>query len=202
MLKTKYILQFRMPHGIAGRVLLALMDLWHRPFASWVISAIGEVESLSFIDIGCGSGLYIRKLINAGCRRADGIDISGESVRKAMKRTRRFRKECTVFAGSCESIPSDSAFYDAALAADTVIYWEDIVKSFREVCRVLRSGGSFYIASELSDKGDAPEWILKSGYIHVRTPSELADMLEKAGFRSVEVLRANGPWMIIKAIKG
>ena len=97
---------------------------------------------------------------------------------------------------------SDSAFYDAALAADTVIYWEDIVKSFREVCRVLRNGGSFYIASELSDKGDAPEWILKSGYIHVRTPSELADMLEKAGFRSVEVLRANGPWMIIKAIKG
>ena len=59
MLKTKYILQCRMPHGIAGRVLLALMDLWHRPFASWVISAIGEVESLSFIDIGCGSGLYI-----------------------------------------------------------------------------------------------------------------------------------------------
>lgn len=201
MLKTKYILQCRMPHGIAGRVLLALMDLWHRPFASWVISAIGEVESLSFIDIGCGSGLYIRKLINAGCRRADGIDISGESVRKAMKRTRRFRKECTVFAGSCESIPSDSSFYDAALAADTVIYWKDTGKSFREIWRVLKPGGSFYIASELSDRGDAPGWILASPCISIRTPSELEEELLYAGFSSVDVLKAKGPWLIIKAVK-
>ncbi len=202
MLKTKYILQCRMPHGIAGRILLFLMDFWHRPFASWVLAAIGEVSSLSFIDTGCGSGLYIRKLIKAGCRRADGIDPSGECVRKALKGTRMFSSKCTVSAAYASSIPFDSGSYDAALAADTVIYWEDIEKSFREVCRVLRSDGSFYIASELSDKGDAPEWILKSGYIHVRTPSELADMLEKAGFRSVEVLRVNGPWMIIKAIKG
>lgn len=201
MLKTKYILQCRKPHGLSGRIVLSLMDIWHRPFRSWVLASSGMGKSGSFLDVGCGSGLYIRELLKRGCARADGADISAESVSEALKRTSAYRDRCTIRTAPADDLLFDSEAYDVVLAADTVIYWDDIHSAFREIFRVLKPRGVFYIASELSDGGDAPEWILGSEHIHVRTPSELSNALLDAGFTEVSIVNAHGPWLLMKALK-
>ena len=201
MIKSKYILQCRKPHGFAGRVLLSLMDIWHRPFAYWVMSSIDLPASAAAIDIGCGSGLYMRMLLKRGCLRADGIDISGESIRRTRRSMRRYGSRSIAEIASSECIPFQDGSYDAAIAADTVIYWDDPVRSFSEVCRILKPGGVFYIASELSDAGDAPRWIQRSGALYIRTPSELADALRAAGFEDISIHCVHGPWMTMKAAK-
>lgn len=201
MLKTKYILQCRKPHGLSGRIVLSLMDIWHRPFRSWVLASAGMEKESSVLDVGCGSGLYIRELLKRGCTRADGVDISAESVAVALKRTSVYRDRCTIMTAPADDLPFDSEAYDVVLAADTVIYWDDIHGAFREIFRVMKPGGVFYIASELSDRGDVPEWILGSEYIHVRTPSELSNALLDAGFAEVSIVNAHGPWLLMKALK-
>ena len=201
MLKTKYILQCRKPHGLSGRIVLSLMDIWHRPFRSWVLASAGMEKESSVLDVGCGSGLYIKEILKRGCARADGVDISAESVAVALKRTSVYRDRCTIMTAPADDLPFDSEAYDVVLAADTVIYWDDIHSAFMEISRVLKPGGVFYIASELSDRGDAPGWVLGSEHINVRTPSELADALLDAGFTEVSIVNAHGPWLLMEAIK-
>ena len=201
MLKTKYILQCRKPHGLSGRIILSLMDIWHRPFRSWVLASVGIERAAVILDVGCGSGLYIKEILKRGCTRADGADISEESAEEALRRTSAYRDRCTVVKAPADDLPFDSGTYDAVLAADTVIYWDDIRSAFMEICRVLKPCGAFYIAAELSDKGDAPEWIIGSEHIHIRTPSELSDALLDAGFTEVSIQNAHGPWLLMKAMK-
>ena len=201
MLKSDYIRQCRLPEGKKGRLLLNLMDLWHRPFSSWVLNAISMPENACVLDTGCGSGLYLRKLLAAGCMRADGIDPSELCVRRTLRTTGRYRERCSVLKAAADLIPFPCDSYDAVIAADTVIYWNDIRSSFSEVYRVLRRGGAFYIASELSDEKDAPSWIRTDRNIIIRTPEELSSALHEAGFSNVSVVRVKGPWLLIKAEK-
>ena len=177
------------------------MDIWHRPFRSWVLASSGMEKAGSVLDVGCGSGLYINEMLKRGCIRADGADISTESVSEALKRTSAYRDRCTIRTAPADDLPFDSDAYDVVLAADTVIYWDDIHSAFMEICRVLKPGGVFYIASELSDRGDAPGWVLGSEHINVRTPSELSDALLDAGFTEVSIVNAHGPWLLMEAIK-
>ena len=48
-------------------------------------------------------------------------------------------------------------WFDAVTAFETVYFWPDLPQCFREVCRVLKPGGTFLICNESSGDTDKDE---------------------------------------------
>lgn len=48
---------------------------------------IGNVNNLSILDLGCGTGKHDRKLIEMGAKKVIGVDLSNNMINEAIKNT-------------------------------------------------------------------------------------------------------------------
>lgn len=53
------------------------------------LNAVGDIVGRDVLDLGCGSGLYTRRLRRAGAARAVGVDESAAMVEHARRREER-----------------------------------------------------------------------------------------------------------------
>ena len=92
-------------------------------------------------------------------------------------------------------------WFDAVTAFETVYFWPDLPKSFREIRRVLRPGGTLLICNECS--GDAPgdeAWTKKIAGMRIYPAAELQRLLEQAGFRRIQIHKTSR-WLCLTAQK-
>ena len=50
------------PEGVDGEKLLDLMDEGHTPVSLWALTKLDVNENDEILDIGCGSGLNLKRL--------------------------------------------------------------------------------------------------------------------------------------------
>ena len=64
------------PQGRMGRVVLRFMNIGHAPLTKWGLSLIGFRDGWTMLDIGCGGGATLKRLLERSRDgRAYGIDI-------------------------------------------------------------------------------------------------------------------------------
>lgn len=154
------------------------------PFGS---IALGEA-----LDLGCGTGCNMWLLAETGFD-AYGMDASLE----ALKRAKNFMSDhwiepspATFTHGQLPVIPFESGRFDLVVDCQTIQHLsnDDHEKAYREVVRVLRSGGRFWHMHwagydehrALIYGGQYPE-------LHWRNEYELHDHLCDAGFTEVAI---------------
>ena len=72
------------PKGRMGRAMLKFMNLCHAPLTNWGLSLVDIQEGWTMLDIGCGGGATLKRLLKRSKdAQVYGIDISEESVAKA-----------------------------------------------------------------------------------------------------------------------
>ncbi len=152
------------PEGQAGIDMLKRMNRSHEPLRNWGLPHIHWVPEMHILDAGCGGGGTIRDLLTLSENSmVDGIDYAEESI----------------------TLPFDDDMFDAATCVETVYFWPRAVAGLEEIRRVLRPGGEILILNEASDPGTT-DWSSRYGIpMKVYRPSELADLLETAGFSDV-----------------
>ena len=101
--------------------------------------------------------------------------------------------------GSADRLPWGNQTFDVVTAVETVYFWPDLPKCFQEVKRVLKPGGQFAIMLEVIE-GDSA-WASVVEGMTVRSPEQLKDMLEQAGFSNVEVYRKKPSYATIKGTR-
>jgi len=89
---------------------------------------------LTVLDVGCGTGLASRPLIENGVH-VTGIDISEPMLDRA-----RVRYPGTWIAGSAEKIPFPDANFDVAICAQAIHHF-DRKAAITEMVRVVKPGG-------------------------------------------------------------
>ncbi len=97
-----------------------------------------DVVGKNVLDLGCGSGLYVKKLIELGAA-VKGSDISEELIKIA-------RSENPVIdfeVASAESLPYENNSFDVVVASLSLHYLQNLSKSFSEISRILRPNGIF-----------------------------------------------------------
>jgi ubiquinone/menaquinone biosynthesis C-methylase UbiE len=87
----------------------------------------------SFLEIGCNSGHYLKKL-KGKCKRIVGIDIDRESVLKAKKKTGL--KE--IFIANSNNLPFNDKEFDWVMASEVLEHIPDFEKALNEIKRVAR----------------------------------------------------------------
>ncbi len=197
----------RKPEGFWGRLMVVGMNGGsHAAMASWGLDHANVPADGEILDIGCGGGANLARLMDRSLRaKVTGIDYSTVSVEKSRKVNADaiIKGRCKVLEASVSSLPFTDATFTMATAFETVYFWPDIVNSFAEVRRVLVPGGKFLIVNEDDGlSGNNEKWEKMIEGMHTYTPDELETHLTAAGFRDVAVYRDESRhWLCLTAVK-
>jgi ubiquinone/menaquinone biosynthesis C-methylase UbiE len=147
------------------------------------------------LEVGVGSGRFAVPF-DIHC----GIDPSRELIRIAK------RRGIEVVRGEGEHLPYRTSSFDYVLMMTVICFLDDVIAVFREVNRVLRPGGILIIG--FIERGGEIEKMYRNEKTkgrflrHARfwTADEVTQLLEDAGFTSVEVAQRSRGFCVIKGI--
>ena len=178
---------FRNPKGLIGRVMVTTMNWGHSPMAKWGFEQFEIPEKAGILDIGCGGGYNLKRFLKACPEgRVVGVDISEESVKKSIAVNKKeIGRRCKVVQGSVEKLPLKDHVLDLATAFETVYFWPDPAENFKEVHRVLKTGGHFAV---INDPGDPDKhWEDMIPGMKAYTAEDIAAFMAGAGFTDITI---------------
>jgi len=180
-IKTRYNLESRAQGGLGCGHNLSLLAL-----------RSGE----RVLDLGCGRGqetLEAAKLVGEG-GLAVGLDLTPEMVRAAVERAAA--EGCVnvrFVVGDMERLPFLPESFDAVMSNCAINHAGDKSRVYREVHRVLKTGGRFVISDPVTRyplpqeiKRNPCQWAMCFG--GVVTEQEYLQCIREAGFRRVEII--------------
>mgnify|MGYP004507910573 FL=1 len=191
----------RRPEGFGGKLMVSMMNLGHAALAEWGLQHLAVPEGAAVLDCGCGGGANIKKLLEKAAQGSvKGIDYSEVSVEKS-----RSLNASAISAGRCEimqanvaQLPFEDNSFDLVTAFETVYFWPELPACFREVGRVLRPGGTFFICNEC---GEDNKWTDIVSGLKIYTADELTQVLTKAGFTDIVMHKNDKGWLCATARK-
>lgn len=190
--------------GVTGKMMLRMMNIMHNKNAMWCLSNVEIEKTASILEIGCGGGKNISNLLQkAPDAKVYGVDYSQTSVKNSKKFNRKAVSEgkVEVVHGSVSSLPFEDEKFDLATAFETIYFWPDLVNDFKEVNRVLKSGGKFFICNEAAKPEGFEKWTDMID-MNIYTKDQLKDVLTKAGFTDIIAREhENGEWLCVIAQK-
>lgn len=205
-LYRKFVNQTRKPEGTLGKMMVNGMNSGHAKMADWGMSHLPELNPSKILEAGCGGGRNAGELAKRyQSAKITAIDYSEVSVAKATEYNKEMISagRISVKKGDVSNLSLPVDTYDLATAFETIYFWPGLENCFAEVCRVLKSGGSFMIVNE-SDGTD--ETSLKYEKIidgmKCYTVEQIESALKVAGFSSVTSDHFEGkPWICVIAVK-
>jgi ubiquinone/menaquinone biosynthesis C-methylase UbiE len=96
------------------------------------------------IEVGCGAGYDAFEFCRNGANYI-AIDITPENVDRTKKHLGYYDYKPEVMVGDAENLQFKKENFDVVFSNGVLHHTPDIVKSFQEVYRVLRSGGEFWV---------------------------------------------------------
>lgn len=200
MIKS-FFSQCARPEGFLGRVMLRFMNFGHAPLTNWGLSLVEIHDSWTILDIGCGGGATLKRLLKRSKdAQVYGIDISEESVAKAKKvNADNLDKQVFVTQGSAEKLPYEDGKFDLVTAVETVYFWPNLPNCLKEVKRVMKPGGRFTIMVEVLESDSI--WTGVVDGMTAYSPEQLREMLDEAGFVKIELHRKKPSYATIIGVK-
>ena len=206
-LLSKFFSNTRKPEGFFGKMMVNGMNGGgHAQMANWALSSVQIKEDGQILDIGCGGGANIARLLQRAPKGVvQGADYSSVSVAKSSKVNAKAIAEwrCKLQEASVVKLPFSENTFDLVTAFETIYFWPDIEHCFGEVKRVLKPGGQFVIVNESDGSGpmDAKWESLIEG-MHTYKPEEIRLHLSNAGFKAIDIRKDVAKhWLMVTAEK-
>jgi ubiquinone/menaquinone biosynthesis C-methylase UbiE len=171
------------------------MESHHISIAEQTIEKMKLQAGDRVLDLGCGAGWATRILAKAVAGRrgeqeghAVGIDVADEMIARARSGSKDIANAVFVW-GSAAEIPWQNDYFDKVLSVESFYYYPDQEKVLDEVRRVMADGGKLFILINLYRENHySLRWVgeLKVP-VHARGEQEYKQMLERHGFRDVQI---------------
>lgn len=142
-----------------------------------------------FLDVGCGSGTAVRTAA-ARVRRAVGVDVAPAMIERAQTLAKRLTG-VEFLVGDPEALPVADASFDALLCSSSFHHYRDPARALAEFARVLAPRDRLALADPSADLllGRFADGFLRrldASHVRLYRGGELVDLVEAAGFSSVE----------------
>ncbi len=155
------------------------------------LAELAELEpGRTVIDVGCGIGGTSRYLASEfGCE-VTGVDLTPEYCEVAAELSRWTGLEAVTrfHCASALDLPLEDASFDVAWTEHAQMNISDKVALYREVARVVRSGGSLVFHDIFQGPGGEPHfpvpWAGDSSLSHLVLPEDAQAVLESVGFHA------------------
>jgi SAM-dependent methyltransferase len=144
-------------------------------------------DSGRLLEIGCGDGDFLVTAQAAGWR-VTGVDHSATACEKARQRL----KHGEVFCGELQPARLEAEQFDLCVISDVIGHIRSPLDFLREIHRVLKPGGTLFIATPSIGSWSArlmrQKWMeFKAEHLTYFDPQTLQTALFKSGFRDVIV---------------
>ena len=147
------------PEGWLGRFALRMMNLTHTPMARWNLSFIDFQPDWTILDVGCGGGKNIARMLKR-CPQGQvyGIDYSEESVAMSRKKNNSLLgSRCFIEQGNVMELPYETGKFNLVTAFETVYFWPDLIDAMNilpidEISKILSDTG--FENLQTATKGD------------------------------------------------
>ena len=195
--------QFSRPSSLMGRLLLRSMNIGHGRLHQWGLKAAGIQLTDRVLDVGCGGGKAISRILEETRREVAGVDHSPEAVKTArsVNRAAISSGRLRIVESSVENLPFRDGFFDVVTAFETTYFWPELQVGLTEIHRVLNRGGRLVIANEFADRASAGAWAGRLN-MHVPDSEALAGAAYEAGFLMVDVsVHPHNGWLRLVAAK-
>jgi ubiquinone/menaquinone biosynthesis C-methylase UbiE len=198
------ITQCMKPHGEEGVETIKNMNENHEPISEFAFECIDVGIDDKILDIGCGGGVNIEKFLKLSTNNVDGLDYSEVSVNESIKRNHKAvnEKRCKIIQADVSKMPIDDEIYDFVSAFETIYFWPDLSKTFKEVLRIIKPNGQFVIAQGTDgNHPDDEKWLSSVEGMSVYTAQDLENYLLNAGFTSVKSFKKENDYILIVIAK-
>jgi len=169
--------------------ILALKEIMMEPLYEKILK-FAEIDKRSTVGI-IGSSTGSMPLFMAPyTKRVIGIDFSEESLSFARERTKELGiKNIEYKKGDAEALPLKDESVDVVLSDCVINLVPDKVKAFKEIHRILKTGGNVVIADPIREKPlqKTSDELLTGCIAGTVTEGDYRNMLREAGFDNVEI---------------
>ena len=180
--------QFARPSSLTGRILLRGMNIGHARLHRWGLKVAGIQHRDKVLDVGCGGGKAIARILAQTRREVAGVDHSPDAVEtsRRVNRAAVASGRLRVLEGSVDDLPFRDCFFDVVTAFETTYFWPDLQAGLIEIRRVLSPGGRLVITNEVADRETIGRWADRLG-MNVPDGDTLTGLAYEAGFLTVDV---------------
>ena len=176
-----------------------MMNTGHAALAEWGLTHIKIRDDDFCLDIGCGGGANLKRLLGKSSNgHITGVDYSEVSVQKSKKLNRAAIQEgrCEVLQGNVMNLPFSENTFHLVTAFETIYFWPGIQVAFQQVYRVLKNSGTFLICNEANGKNTKDEkWTDIIHGMTIYTSEQIERALENAGFSKIQVEQNEKGWL-------
>jgi len=156
-----------------------------------------DIRNKNVLDIGCGYGWFETYCLRNGVKKIVGADISAEAIKIARKLVRN--RGASFLVTDATLLPFQKNVFHTIFAWELLehIFHNKEAAFFKEVSRVLKPGGTFYLSTPYDSffaKFFDPAW-LPLGHRHYGE-TKLRSLGEDVGF-TVERIFSAGRWLSI-----
>ena len=151
----------------------------------YVEPLIAKVEGKNVLDLACGTGRWLHKLLAKRVNRGVGVDCSAAMLQVARKKS---SIQARLIQANCLNLPFPSRFFDLLICSFALAHIGDLQKMVHECVRVIKADGEV-IVSDLHPDAFARGW--RTGFrdarsaIHIegspRSTAEVVGTFDAAG---------------------
>ena len=167
------------------------------------------------IDLGTGTGALARAIAKITNLKVYALDISKDMLKLTEKYIKEEGLEGKIIPilGDVHNMPFEDNFADLIISRGSMFFWNDKIKAFKEIYRVLKLDGMAYIGGgfgnrELREKIFAemrrrnPNWDNEvKSRMKNHNKELLEDILNKAGIPNYKIIDDDsGLWILIKKV--
>src|ERR1700722_12602171 len=192
---------------------LAALDQFHtRGLAATAELAelAGITADMTVLDVGSGVGGPARFLAATYCCPGTGVDLSEPFVDAARYLTERTGLSGAVSfqTASALELPFDDGRFDVVLLQHVAMNISDRARLYREIRRVLKTGGRFATFDVVSNSGDPHfplPWARTPATSRLLTAAATREAIEPAGFRTLtwqDDTEAAKAWFTLLRVSG
>jgi ubiquinone/menaquinone biosynthesis C-methylase UbiE len=113
-----------------------------------------DLHRKRILDLACGTGRWLERLILQGCQWGVGIDNSAAMLRVALKKDAITGR---LIRASCESLPFRAGVFDLAICSFALGHIRELGLTVRELARVTKVGANVFV-SDLHPEAYARGW--------------------------------------------
>ena len=164
------------------------MNIGHARLHRWGLEAAGIHPRDKVLDVGCGGGRAIARILARTRREVAGVDHSPEAVEttRRLNRSAIVAGRLRVLEGSVDHLPFSDGFFNVVTAFETTYFWPDLQAGLIEIRRVLSPGGRLVITNEVTDREAAGRWAERLD-MNVPDGRSLTGLAREAGFLTVDI---------------
>ncbi|MFQ5497540.1 MAG: class I SAM-dependent methyltransferase [Nitrosopumilus sp.] len=175
-----------------------LMEIEHGKNVSKFLDKISFEKPFTFLDVGCGNGWVVRKILQEkNCRKSVGIDKSKKMIVQAKKN--KENKNGVFIHTDIESMKYNGKF-DFIFSMESLYYVDSIEVALKKIYKLLKPGGKFFCGTDFyTDNKATAKWatIMKI-QMHLHSKKEWKAFFKKSGFivktKQIKDLKSTKKW--------